>query len=234
MIALRPEQPARILDPHVVLPDMHAVGLGGQRHVDAIVHDQRHAGTGERRLDGARLLDHAPRRAVLVAQLDQRRAAGHDQAGELGERAAVRAFRIDDRVEPHIDGHRTLAFSISVSRSSAYSASRIAAGETAGAGRALAREPAGDAEAEQRRRGRHECVALDREECAVQRRGRAAHRGHARHQGMAVLDRDALRAVGDLVDRAGQRDDRERIERIARQRLALCLHAAERARTRRG
>ncbi len=97
---------------------MHAVGLGRQRHIDAIVDHQRHAGSGEHRMNRARLLDHPPRRAMLVAQLDQRRAARNDHAREVDERAPVRALRIDDRVEAQID-HVTRAFSISVCLSSA-------------------------------------------------------------------------------------------------------------------
>ena len=37
MMRLRAEQAPRILDRHVVLPDMHAVGAGGERDVDAVV-----------------------------------------------------------------------------------------------------------------------------------------------------------------------------------------------------
>ena len=35
------EQPPRIGRRHVVLPDMHAVGFGRERHVDAVVDQQR-------------------------------------------------------------------------------------------------------------------------------------------------------------------------------------------------
>ena len=79
-----PEQPPRVCGRHVVLPDMHAVGAGRERDIDAIVDHQRHAGAGEHRLNRPRLLDHAPRAPELVAQLDQRRAARHHQARQLG------------------------------------------------------------------------------------------------------------------------------------------------------
>ncbi len=50
----RPEQAARILDRHVVRPEMHAVGAGGERHIDAIVDDQRHAERRQRLFDRPR------------------------------------------------------------------------------------------------------------------------------------------------------------------------------------
>ena len=37
------EERAGVLDRHVVGPEMHAVGFGGERHIDAIVDDERHA-----------------------------------------------------------------------------------------------------------------------------------------------------------------------------------------------
>ena len=42
MIALRAEQQPRIAGRHVVPADMNAVGLGGERDIDAIVDEQRH------------------------------------------------------------------------------------------------------------------------------------------------------------------------------------------------
>ena len=38
----RPEQTPRILDCHVLLPDMHAIGAGGERDIDAVIDHQRH------------------------------------------------------------------------------------------------------------------------------------------------------------------------------------------------
>ena len=38
-----PDQPARVLRHHVLLADMDTVGADGQRHVDPVVDDQRHA-----------------------------------------------------------------------------------------------------------------------------------------------------------------------------------------------
>ncbi len=37
---LRSEQPARICGRHIVGPDMHSVGSGGERHVNAVVDDK--------------------------------------------------------------------------------------------------------------------------------------------------------------------------------------------------
>ena len=68
-------------------------------------------------------------------------------------------------------------------------------------------------------------------QAADQRRGRAAHRGDARHQRMAVGDRGEPRAVGDEVVLAGQRRPRcARAERIARQRRVVGFAAPASAR----
>ena len=62
----------------------------------------------------ARLLDHRAGRAVLVAQLHQRRAAG-DTRGEIGERAAAGNRRVDKGIKPEIDIHQlTFARAMSV------------------------------------------------------------------------------------------------------------------------
>ena len=59
---------------------------------------------GQRRLDGARKLDHVARVVNLVAQLHQRGAAARHHAGEVRQRMAARMLGIDDRVEAQIDG----------------------------------------------------------------------------------------------------------------------------------
>ena len=82
---MRAEQCPRILNHHVVRPDVHPVGAGGERHVDAIVDDERDRERRERRLDRPRRLDHCPRVAALVAQLHQRRTALGDAARQIGE-----------------------------------------------------------------------------------------------------------------------------------------------------
>ena len=56
-----PSRRARFLDAHVVLADMHAVGLDRERNLDAVVDDERHAERRQRRLERARLLDHVGR-----------------------------------------------------------------------------------------------------------------------------------------------------------------------------
>ena len=38
----RPKKPPRILDRHILLPDMHAIGPGRERDVDAVVDEERH------------------------------------------------------------------------------------------------------------------------------------------------------------------------------------------------
>ena len=109
MIASRPEQPPRILDRHVGLPDMHAVGACNHRHIDAVVDHQRHAERRERRLDGAGALDHDAGVALLIPQLHQCCAALREQTRELRKIVAAGALRIDNRIEPHVDSrHVTL------------------------------------------------------------------------------------------------------------------------------
>ena len=99
----RTEQTARIGSRHVVLADMHAVGAGGQRHVDAIIDHERHLKRRERGLDRACLLHHRPRFPTLITQLDQGRSAGGDAAGQVDDVVTSRDRRIDDGVKPQID-----------------------------------------------------------------------------------------------------------------------------------
>ncbi len=101
---VRPEQGPRIFDRHVVRPDMHAVGAGGERHVDAVVDDERHRERRQRRLDRAGRRDHRPRFAALVAQLQQSRPALGDAAREIDEIVPAGALGIDDGVEAEVDG----------------------------------------------------------------------------------------------------------------------------------
>ena len=102
---VRAEEPPSILDRHVVLPHMDAVGAGGERDVDTIIDEQRDAEWRERRLDGTGTLDHGPRVAALVPKLDQRRAALRHQSGKLREIPPARVFGIDQGVEAKVDGH---------------------------------------------------------------------------------------------------------------------------------
>ena len=62
MIASGPSSRRASCDRHVVLADMHAVGARRERDVDAVVDQERHAERRQRRLDGARALDHGARR----------------------------------------------------------------------------------------------------------------------------------------------------------------------------
>ena len=105
---LRAQQPPRIRGRHVGLPDMGAVGIGGERHVDAIVDQERHVERRERCLDGTRGLDHRPGFAALVAQLHERRAAGGKHACQVRQGVAARVFGIDDGIKAKIDGHLSL------------------------------------------------------------------------------------------------------------------------------
>ena len=60
---MRTEQPPRILDRHVVLPQMHPVGAGRERHVGAIVDQERHAERRQPAADRPRGLHHGLGRA---------------------------------------------------------------------------------------------------------------------------------------------------------------------------
>jgi hypothetical protein len=105
---VRPKQPARIFDRHIVGADMHTVGFCGKRHIDAVVDHERHAQRRERFLDRPCRLDHLPSLADFVAQLNERRAAFRAKPGQFRKRASAGAFRIDNGVEPKIDGNFTI------------------------------------------------------------------------------------------------------------------------------
>jgi hypothetical protein len=99
------EEPPGVLDRHVLLSHMDAVGAGGERDVDAIIDQQRDVERRERRLDGARELDHGARVAALVAKLDERRTTLCHQPGKLREIPPTGMFGIDQSVKAKIDGH---------------------------------------------------------------------------------------------------------------------------------
>ena len=114
MMAPASEQEPRIGRRHVVLADMHAVGFRSERNVDAIVDEQRDALGLQHGLERARLLDHGAGRAMLVAQLHQRRAAC-DATGQIGKRTAAGNRRVDKGIKPEIDIHQlTFARAMSV------------------------------------------------------------------------------------------------------------------------
>src|SRR6185369_3855075 len=74
-------------------------------NIDTVIHEQRDVERRERRLDGARALDHGARVAALVAKLDQRRTTLRHQPAKLREIPPARMFGIDQGVEAKIDGH---------------------------------------------------------------------------------------------------------------------------------
>ena len=120
---------------------------------------------------------------------------------------------IDDGIEPQIEIVEMImsirARAVNVAASSAYRASRMPTAKLPGPARAFCRDLARDAKDKQSRRRREPRIALDRETGADQRRCRAAHRGHLRHQRMTVARCDACRpAVGHDVRFAGQADHR--------------------------
>src|SRR6185369_80743 len=74
-------------------------------NIDTVIHEQRDVERRERRLDGARALDHGARVTALVAKLDQRRTTLRHQPGKLREVPPARMFGIDQGVEAKIDRH---------------------------------------------------------------------------------------------------------------------------------
>ena len=98
MIASRPKKPPRIGDRHVVRPDMDAVGTGGERNIDAVVDDESRTERRQRLFDRPRLFHHGAGVAVLVAQLNERRAALRAEPRQFGKIAAIGALGIDNRV----------------------------------------------------------------------------------------------------------------------------------------
>src|SRR6185436_11092437 len=131
-----------ILRRHVVPADVDTVAPDGERHVDAVVDDKRHA--AERRFDGASPLHHDARVAKLVAELYQGHATGRQHPAETDDVMAAGHLRINNGVAAEIDTHQlTFALAISVSRSSAYIASRISMAKLPGPrARAAANSPA--------------------------------------------------------------------------------------------
>ena len=90
---IRSEQPPCILDRHIVRAEMNAVGSCGKRHIDTVIDDERHVERLKRRFDRPRLLDHGAGFDLLIAQLNERRAARGAKPRQFGEPAARRRAR---------------------------------------------------------------------------------------------------------------------------------------------
>ena len=86
---------------------------------------------------------------------------------------------------------------------------------------------AGNADDDQRRRGRLPGIGLDRERGADQRGGRAAHGGDARHQRMAVGDDGEAARIADEIVLAGQAHDSALGFGETRQRRVVDLATAQ-------
>ena len=222
---------ARILDRHVVRPEMHAVGTRRQRDIDAVVDDERHVEWRQRRLDRPRGGDHRPRVVLLVAQLHQGGAARGDAPGEIGEVAAAGALGIDDGVEADVDGfhgHASFSRARRVARSRLYTASMIASAKLPGPSAFCAAISPAMANAASAAVVAMK-ASLSTASAAPTSAERGAARGrHQRHERMTVADREAARAVGHEVGRAGDRsDDTVRLGK-ARRRVADGLVAGQR------
>ncbi len=204
-----PAKPPRIRDRHVVRPEMHAVGAGGERHIDAIVDDEGDAERRQRFFDRSRRLDHGAGFAVLVAQLNERRAALRAQAAPVRRDRGRR--RVRDRQWRSGEDRTVIAdLQMRAQSRAVETVKRIddGGGEAAGPARVRAprlhrrRRTPSARRWSQARRSR-----LDRKRRADQRRAGAAHGGDKTHQRIAVRDRHAARAVGHNIDAAGERDD---------------------------
>ena len=127
---VRPEPGARLCHRRVGLADVGAVGLGGARHVEAVVDDQRHALRGEDGPEAAGLGDELRGRQVVVAELDGRDAAADGLLNHGLDAARAGEAAVGDEVEVEREGaaaHQlTLARSARVAGSSPPSRSRSA------------------------------------------------------------------------------------------------------------
>src|SRR5450755_1069907 len=111
---------------------MHTIGFGGERDIDAIVDQQRHAGRLQHVAKTARLLHHGTGGAVFIAQLHQGGATG-DQPGDIHQCAVAGDGRIDKRIEPKIDVHQFIrARAMRVGPSRLYNASMMATAKLPG------------------------------------------------------------------------------------------------------
>src|SRR5262245_52677167 len=81
---------------------MHPVGACGERHVGAIIDDERDPKRRQRSLDSTGLVYETPGRRVLVAQLDERCAALRDPLREIGKLRTPGTVRVDKRVEAKV------------------------------------------------------------------------------------------------------------------------------------
>ena len=93
------EEPADVTAVHVGLANVYAIGGDGQRHVGAIVNDERHVSGGEDSLQASGHLDEIPRGALLFAKLNECDATAHRRGNYLFERAAGGEPAIGDQAE---------------------------------------------------------------------------------------------------------------------------------------
>jgi hypothetical protein len=88
---------------HIVLAEVNAVGACGQRDINTVVDQERHAASFKRCLQGAGQFHKAAALALLVPVLDEGRAARNSLPDKLDRIPAAGPFRIDDAVEAEID-----------------------------------------------------------------------------------------------------------------------------------
>ncbi|MNS56101.1 hypothetical protein D3C72_889520 [compost metagenome] len=82
---------------------MHPVRARSERHIHTVVDDKRHAGAGDGLVNGAGVFDHFPRRAVLVAILQNGRAVECGGESKLRQRCDIAKACVDQRVEAVIN-----------------------------------------------------------------------------------------------------------------------------------
>src|SRR5579862_1404303 len=120
------QEAPRVLDLHVVLAKVHAVGARGECDVHAVIDHKRHGERRQRFPDRARFIDHGARVAHLVAQLHERGPALGAKPRKLGQIMAAGTLGVHDGIEAEVDLHHdTFARARNVARSRLCRASRI-------------------------------------------------------------------------------------------------------------
>src|SRR5262249_27467086 len=125
-----------ILNRHVLLAQMNAVGAGGDRHVDPIIDHEWDTERCQRLFDRSRNVDHSPRHRNgdeggvhrrFVRNWEECCAAAGALPRQIGKAMPAGLLRIDDRVKTKIEPHHdALTRARSAARSSPCRASIIA------------------------------------------------------------------------------------------------------------
>src|SRR5262249_9439703 len=116
-----------ILNRHVLLAQMNAVGAGGDRHVDPIIDHEWDTERCQRLFDRSRTGAHRAGRGSFATNWAECGAAAGALPRKMGKAMPAGLLRIDDRVKTKIEPHHdALTRARSAARSSPCSASIIA------------------------------------------------------------------------------------------------------------